>query len=186
MISELYKHYGRKQGFIRHVFHLFLGCIGCYRKFWRVDWTRVERLIFVCKGNICRSPYAEAKARATGLTAISFGLEVGNGTSADTNAIKIATQHGIDLTLHRPRSIASIAIKEYDLLLAMEPWHARKLLELYGETQVQVSLVGLWSHPRRPHIEDPYGLSEQYFSECFAVIDDAIREISIRLEDVRR
>jgi protein-tyrosine phosphatase len=46
---------------------------------------------------------------------------------------------------------------------------------------VQISLLGLWCDPPRPHIEDPYGLSEEYFSTCFGFIDEALNRIAVQM-----
>ena len=73
------RNYGRRQGLLRHAGCLVRRLLGFYRPFARVDWGRVERVVFVCQGNICRSPYAEARGREVGLPASSFGLGAGVG-----------------------------------------------------------------------------------------------------------
>jgi hypothetical protein len=58
----------------------------------------------------------------------------------------------------------------------MEPWQAKQLQqELCGD--IQITLLGLWHSRPRPHIEDPYGLGEDYFETCFDIIDDAIQQV---------
>lgn len=56
----------------------------------------------------------------------------------------------------------------------MEPWHADKLQYLLAGCNPQITLLGLWANRLRPHIEDPYGLSDQYFHTCFTLMDSAI------------
>ncbi|HXW53522.1 MAG TPA: low molecular weight phosphotyrosine protein phosphatase, partial [Myxococcota bacterium] len=71
-------------------------------------------VLFVCRGNICRSPLAQAvfehEVRARGLTKIFYcdsrgthGDQIGKG--ADPRAQMVATMHGLDLSSHRAHQI---------------------------------------------------------------------------------
>ena len=55
---------------------------GRYRQFKRIRWERVARVVFVCHGNVCRSPYAEGRAVNFGLPAASFGFSADSGGGA--------------------------------------------------------------------------------------------------------
>jgi Low molecular weight phosphotyrosine protein phosphatase len=77
----------------------------CWPLGWlRVDaerhWRNCERVVFVCTGNICRSPYAEAAARAHGINAVSCGTHTRTGLPADPVAIREAALRGRDMTAH--------------------------------------------------------------------------------------
>ncbi|HEY7219482.1 MAG TPA: hypothetical protein VH985_13950 [Candidatus Binatia bacterium] len=181
--STIADRYGRKQAWISHSFYLLLQHLGAYRNYQRIDWKRVKRLIFVCKGNICRSAYGEARARALGLNATSFGLGVEDQTGADATSIKIGSQRGLDLSTHRTKSRSQIPLSDGDLLIAMEPWQAAELKRLSESTNAQVTLLGLWHGKPRPYIGDPYGLSPVYFDTCFAVIDQALDNLICWIND---
>jgi protein-tyrosine phosphatase len=172
------RNYGRKMGLLRHYSHQAQYMLGSYSSLKRVEWGRVTRLVFVCKGNICRSPYAEARARTMGLRCSSFGLEAGVHAPANPSAIWAARARGLDLTGHRAQGASEFPMAPGDLLTAMEPWHAAVLQNRRMDPGVQVTLLGLWCSPSRPHIEDPLGLSEEYFQTCFATIDKAIASMS--------
>ena len=62
MSDWICRNYGRKQGLLRSLYHSLMDRTGQYTRLGIVDWGRVERLVFVCQGNICRSAYAEARA----------------------------------------------------------------------------------------------------------------------------
>ena len=145
-----------------------------YRK---INWARVNRLVFVCKGNICRSPYAEMRAKGCGLEVVSMGLMATSGTLANLDAIKNAVVRGIDLGLHRAKQQQDICVGTGDLLIGMEPWHASVLKRLAKKTGAQTTLLGLWSNSPHPYIHDPYGHGEAYFQTCFSVIDEAIESL---------
>ncbi len=105
---------------------------------WRTDSVRnaaairireIDRLVFVCKGNICRSSFAEAVARSKGWPAESFGLDVERSQSADEEANKVALMLGVDMTDHGSRSIHDAVFSPGDCLVAMEP---EQLVALQG------------------------------------------------------
>lgn len=151
-----------------------LGGYACYRA---IDWRRVRRFVFVCKGNICRSAYAGLCANRNGAATLSFGLEVRASTSPPT-AVRIAAGAGIDMSAHRPTDFSTYHAAAGDLIVAFEPRHARRIRERVSAADVQVTLAGLWLPRRRPYMQDPYGLDEGYFANCFALIDDAVARMA--------
>jgi low molecular weight protein-tyrosine phosphatase len=172
------RRYGRKMGLVRHYGYLARYLLGSFSSLKRVEWNSVTRLVFVCKGNICRSPYAEARARAMGLPCSSFGLEAGEHKPANPSAIRAAWARGLDLSGHRTQGASEFTIAAGDLLTAMEPWHVEVLQSRPMPVDAQVTLLGLWCSPSQPHIEDPLGLSDEYFQTCFGTIDKAIESMS--------
>jgi hypothetical protein len=56
---------------------------------------------------------------------------------------------------------------------------------LGDHTDIFVTLVGLYVRPRRPHIEDPFGLPDEYFDSCYELIEEALDRIG-RLRDAAR
>jgi protein-tyrosine-phosphatase len=153
-----------------------------YRSLRRVDFPRVRRLVFVCKGNICRSPHAEALARQLGLQAISAGTDAIVGAPADARAIRIGSHQGIVLTSHRSRPLHTVVLHESDLVIAMEPQHMAMFQSAASIANAQVTLMGLWCTPQITKIEDPYGQSEECFVRVFRQIATglvALREAMI-------
>jgi protein-tyrosine phosphatase len=183
LFREISKSYGCKTGWSRHQLYLaaYRLNLGGLRHFEHVEWNRVTRLVFVCRGNICRSPYAEALARRLGLNATSCGLEVSGHSCVDATAVRIARQLGFELSDHQPRR-CGLPLAAGDLWVGMEPWHGRHLLGFSQGSGAQVTLLGLWCSRPRPHIQDPYGLGEGYFHTCFGLMDDAVGEVARRLE----
>lgn len=155
--------------------------VGGLATFEAVDWARVERLVFVCTGNICRSPYAEYRAAELGLAASSFGLDTHAGLPAFGLAVERAMARGLDLGGHSARKASEFEIRAGDLLVAMEPRQIHAMATRFAAEPCQLSLLGLWSHPGRPHIHDPYGLSADYMDTCFDVIDTAVKGLAERM-----
>lgn len=177
--KKLEDKYGLKRGIIKYVYYALANKIQLYRKYKNINWGNVKRLVFVCKGNICRSPFAEYYTNMNiGIEALSFGVEVYGESSADSSAIKNAKLRTIDLGAHLSKGMDDVNLTSQDLLICMEPAHARYLNDLVTLTGAQITLLGLWSKKRNPFIQDPLGLSDTYFTNCFIKIEDATNELT--------
>lgn len=178
---KLAEGYGSRGGFIRTYWHRLLYHLGWYHKYCGVDWGSVERLVFVCKGNICRSAFAEAVARSLGMDAVSCGLQTVMSAPASDDATVTARKMGHRLEEHRTMPIMYLVLRKTDLLVAMEPWQA----EYIGQELVRphaYTLLGLWSRPVLPHIQDPHGAPPAYFDRCFSYIENSVHEIVEKIE----
>lgn len=165
--------YGGKRGLLEHVRARALYALGICRDVHKVDWATVGRLVFVCKGNICRSPYASARARSLGVPSVSFGLDASDGAPADPVASRNALVRGVDLSAHRSARAEASSFADDDLIIVFEPGHLGRLREIRRRRRPEMpaSLLGVWAKPIYPHIQDPYGRGDRYFQQCFSVID---------------
>lgn len=171
--------YGSKRAMLAYYSHLLAYRIGFLRNFERIEWPQVERLVFVCMGNICRSPYAEAVAAGLRMPVVSAGLNAQSGVCANPDAIRNAERRGVDLRGHAAQRIDDLDIGPADLLIGMEPWQAHRLRHIghrHG-SKAQVTLLGLWGSPPNPYIADPFGCDDGYFQTCYARIDAGVAGI---------
>ncbi len=175
-----FEQYGGKRGYLEHVQSRLLYSFGAYHRAQRIDWATVHRLMFVCKGNICRSPYAAERCRSLGVDAVSCGLEATEGTAADPAAVRNAGRRNVDLSQHRSSVYDSRALLETDLVIVFEPRQFVDARRRIGNRAVSVTLLGIWSKPICPYIHDPYGRNDDFFQRCYAAIDAYLLEI-IRL-----
>ena len=172
--------YGGKRGIIEHVWARALYALGAYGNVSDIEWPNVKRLVFVCKGNICRSPYASFRARSLGVSAVSYGLGAAEGAPADPIAQKNALLRGVDLSAHRSEGMDSTRLADGDWVMVFEPAQLAEVRRRFDD-QTPAALLGIWSRPSRPHIQDPYGRSDRYFQQCFSVIDENIAELTGRM-----
>ena len=179
--SWLADHYGSRRGCIRTLRYRIRYLFGGYRNYRHIDWQSVERLVFVCKGNICRSAYAEAVAKSLGIDSVSCGVDTRDNYPANDDAILAAKAKGINLTDHRTTPIQFLDIRDNDLLVVMEPWQAEYLCREYGE-KCRCSILGLWGEPVSPHIQDPYGAPLEYFNNCFTYIEKSVHEVASKIK----
>ena len=139
--------------------------------------ARPGRVLFVCKGNICRSVYAEYRARAlagpdSGWTFESSGLEAKPGTPSPDRAVAVAARRGIDLAAHRSRAFDPARSGSYDAIFVMEPWHQGHAL--LRTSPVRATLLGAFHAPPLFVVRDPYGRDEAAFETAFDEIDEAL------------
>jgi protein-tyrosine phosphatase len=131
------------------------------------------RLVFVCSGNICRSPYAHALARGRGMNAISCGTHTRAGLPADGMAIKEAARREVDLTSHITTRWEDIDLAEGDLIVAMQLRHAWTVLPRARAYRCPVVMLSSFL-PKFAPVWDPYGKPGDAYQRTFDLIDTGV------------
>jgi protein-tyrosine phosphatase len=170
--------YGGRRLFVRAMLARVQMGLPPWRRLRAIDWRRVENIVFVCKGNICRSAYAAAKAAALGLPSASAGLEAVSGAPANDAARRHAASRMVALNDHRTRRLDELMLNPGTLVVCMEPRQAAEVETMRTGRSFQLTLLGLWSRPLRPLIFDPYGLSDSQWNVCLDIIDNGIERIA--------
>jgi protein-tyrosine phosphatase len=140
-------------------------------------------VLFVCMGNICRSPTAAGvfAHRVAGCGAAGRFLVESAGTGdwhagelPDSRAREVAARHGIELR-SRARQVTRADFARFDHLVCMDRRNLRDLLTL-GAPREKIRLL-LSFDPGAPlaEVPDPYGEGSDRFEEVFALIDSACR-----------
>jgi len=145
-------------------------------------WRNFQRVIFVCTGNICRSPYAEAVARRHGLVAMSCGVATQNGLPADPTAILEAERHGLDITTHRTTRWEDLYIQPGDVIVAAELRHAMAVRHKARERQCPVVLLSSLLPKKFTVLRDPYGRSQDEYERVFNLIDLSVGHLAQRMQ----
>jgi len=175
--------YGSFWGLVRYVYYRVALRGESLRALKAVDLTRVERLVFVCRGNVCRSPFCEYAARALGCEALSFGLKC-NFANPARERIQHAAQHfGIKLDAHRSTDIKHYRPRASDLVVVTEPQHVLAVRSHLGEAQL--TLLGLWTRPRRFYIHDPYSTTPQYCARCTALMYTGVERLAVAIREAK-
>ena len=165
-------------GTLRHIQQRLTTSSRQLKRYRTVEWSRVERLHFVCKGNVCRSAYACERAKMLGVAAVSSGVHAGSMFGADPNAISVAARRDVLLDQHLTSAFEHALINASDLVVAMEPWQASTVRKRVDDFDAQITLLGLWVLPPQLIVEDPYGNPDDVFDSCFDVIDNGTARLA--------
>lgn len=126
---------------------------------------------FVCTGNTCRSPMAEAYMRSLGYeSAFSRGLAARDGDAMSELAESVLRENGIEPPPHRARTITDDDMARADLVYAMTKRHAAALIYAFPQFAGKICVM-----PRE--IPDPFGGGIEDYRKAFAEIKSAIAEI---------
>jgi protein-tyrosine phosphatase len=156
-----------------------LGAGARYRSF---DPAVIRRLVFVCRGNICRSPFAQAVAESLGVDSTSFGIDAQDGAMPPGVAVRIAREHGFDVSRHRAAHAAKVETLLSDLIVAFEPAH---LAALPAACVGHRTLLGVWSPRPTLYIHDPHGAPPEHFDRCFRTIEMAVEALAAHLREAQ-
>ena len=133
-----------------------------------------NKVLVLCTGNICRSPYAETllQQRVPTATVFSAGLGAMVGDPADATGKQLAARRDVDVSQHIARQVNRQMISQADLVLVMDDEHMERLLRKYPDARGKVFKLGKWRDNK--NIVDPYMKSEDFFSLVLDEIDKSV------------
>lgn len=173
------RRFGTWRGLLRLLLAYAELATGRLRQFRLRRPEQVQRVVFVCLGNICRSAFGDQVARQSGLRVASLGLSTTTGVGSPDAALEAARRDGIEMAAHRAVDWGDFKVEPGDLFLVMEVRQAHELRRRLGSrNDVQVCLLGMWCSPAVPHLHDPFTLSADYFDTCFARVRQATGKLS--------
>ena len=157
-------------------------------------------MLFVCKGNICRSPFAEhialklqGEGLVSGMKFGSAGLDVPKSISSPNEAIHGAKLYGIHLENHRSQSISLDLVESYDMIIAMEAWQYAARQSSFRRHHEKL-LLSPSLGPKEPvkyrgcavrNIQGPYGGLPNVPEECFDPVSIClIHHLSLKCDRV--
>ena len=149
------------------------------------------RVLFVCLGNICRSPLAEGVLRALAeQKGLASALQVDSaGTGAwhigdppDCRSIQAARRHGIDISALRGRQVQAEDFRDFDLILGMDENNVRTLRRLAPEGAAgKVHLFLDYASGRRQDVPDPYHEGAEAFEALYQMLEAGCSSLLVRL-----
>ena len=147
----------------------------------------INNVLFVCTGNICRSPLAASlleralKERGLEVTVTSAGTGAWDGAPASEGAYLVGLERGLDLSGHRARLLSRELVEQADLILTMARHHRARVDELGGEGRVHV--LGEYAGREGDDVEvsDPFGGDLEVYRDTCVELEALAAAVAERL-----
>jgi protein-tyrosine phosphatase len=141
----------------------------------------IRHIVFVCKGNICRSAFSEHYLKhflsRENFRIESGGLDVDQGNFSPIDAVAISKKFKVDLSRHHSRGLSCCDLQNADLILTMEFAQYLRLIAIYPEYKGKIRLLrdfAPWPERLFCNIFDPFGHGQDEFNLCFGQMQRAL------------
>ena len=142
----------------------------------------MKNVLFICTGNICRSPMAEGLLRqmsAGRIESASAGLGAGRGQQPSAHAVNVLKEEGIDISDIRSQPVSAHLLEKADYIFTMTRDHLDMLLLLFPEMAAKARLLRFDEAAKggRADVTDPIGGTRQTYESCKEDIKRAIPRV---------
>ena len=142
---------------------------------------RIKSILFVCLGNICRSPLAEGVAKKyikeKNLDIVIQSAGTGNwhiGEAPCENSIKVAKQNGIDISNQRAKQVTQKDFEKFDLIVGLDNSNIQNLKKIGCKNPLKLGDFGF----KGEDIPDPYFFNDfEGFDKVFNMIDISVKNL---------
>ncbi len=142
----------------------------------------MKHVLFICTGNVCRSPMAEGLLRHMAgdrVKVASAGLGAGHGQPPSAHAIEVLGKEGIDIEDIRSQPVSAHLLQQADYIFTMTRDHLDMLLLLFPEMASKTRLLRFVEAAKggRADVTDPIGGTRATYESCKADIQRAMSHV---------
>jgi protein-tyrosine-phosphatase len=136
-----------------------------------------KNVLFVCYGNVCRSPFAEhltKKYLPTLKNVESAGFFKENGRKSPDEAISAALKFGVDLSGHRSKEITEDMVNAADIIFVFDYNNFKEITRKYRSAKDRTFFIGNLLPSESFFLDDPWGKPDNFYESVYRNIDQAL------------
>jgi protein-tyrosine-phosphatase/predicted ATP-grasp superfamily ATP-dependent carboligase len=142
---------------------------------------KAKSILFVCKGNICRSPFAERYATSVlphGIDVKSCGYYPVSRRHSPDEAVRAAAAYRVDLSNHRSVLLSDELLAAADMIVVFDDSNVDRIRSEYPAARNRIFKLGVLCPDSDGEIRDPWGGDDARFAAAYSQITEAIDGLS--------
>ena len=151
----------------------------------RGAFRTVKNVLFVCTGNICRSPIAEGLFRRLignrkDIEVVSAGVHAVRGQPPSLYAVQVCAEEGTDISGLRSQPLTATLVNQATHIFAMTGAHLETIQALFPHTAEKTFLLREFEEPGTTvwrEVPDPIGLGREVYEHCARIIKNALPSV---------
>lgn len=138
-----------------------------------------KKVLFVCTGNLCRSPMAEGLFRFEThrralhhVSCASAGTHPVVGQTPPQEALAVCRKHGFDISMNQGKGLTAKSVNEADIICIMEAFHRDAIAMFFPRAKGKVFFMSHWADGKLAgkEIPDPYGRDQSFFADTLTLL----------------
>src|SRR5437660_1417724 len=150
----------------------------------------VKSVLFVCTGNICRSPIAEGLFRRLignrkDIEVVSAGVHAVRGQPPSLYAVQVCAEEGTDISGLRSQPLTATLVDQATHIFAMTGAHVETIQTLFPQSAEKTFLLREFEEPGTTvwrDVPDPIGLGREVYEDCARIIKNALPSVLVFVE----